>query len=281
MAMARRQRLDEHLGKQTVARRWGTMRVAWAWGIGLLITAAGCQPLAPKPPVNYQTLAVDTEHDTSLAKKEHAHAVKLMYRHSAGKHANLEKAEQHLQRALVADVTYGPAHNSLGILYYWKRSLYLAAWEFEYAAKLMPDRTEPSFNLALVYERADNFDRAISYYEETLAKHPHDSRAMGGLARARFRQGGALEEIRPLLEQLLFYETRPAWIAWAKSQLGANPLTVDAPDAAPVEAGPELIPPGPEDLDGAPKHPLADSAPLETELVPAPEPLLDAPVKDE
>jgi hypothetical protein len=58
-------------------------------------------------------------------------------------------------------------------------------------------------------------------------------------------------------------------------------LTVDAPDAAPVEAGPELIPPGPEDLDGAPKHPLADSAPLETELVPAPEPLLDAPVKDE
>jgi hypothetical protein len=31
----------------------------------------------------------------------------------------------------------GPAHNNLGIVYYRQKKYYLAAWEFQYAAKLM------------------------------------------------------------------------------------------------------------------------------------------------
>jgi hypothetical protein len=31
----------------------------------------------------------------------------------------------------------GPAHNNLGIVYYRRKKYYLAAWEFQYAARLM------------------------------------------------------------------------------------------------------------------------------------------------
>jgi hypothetical protein len=32
----------------------------------------------------------------------------------------------------------GPAHNNLGIVYYRQKKYYLAAWEFQHAARLYP-----------------------------------------------------------------------------------------------------------------------------------------------
>ena len=47
---------------------------------------------------------------------------------TCGGSCDLAKAQEYLQKALVADVTYGPAHNTLGMLYLKQRRLYLAAW---------------------------------------------------------------------------------------------------------------------------------------------------------
>ncbi len=119
----------------------------------------------------------------------------------------------------MADVTYGPAHNTLGMLYLKQHKLYLAAWEFEYANKQMPERFEPLYNLALVYEAADKLDRAIEYASMAFSIAPRNADVMETLIRTRLRNGESIEEVRPLVKEVLFYETRPSWVCWAKEQL--------------------------------------------------------------
>ena len=87
-----------------------------------------------------------------------------MNRHVRGEKFDFAHAEKYLRKAPAADVRFGPAHHSLGVLYFWQKKLYLAAWEFEYAARLMPDRYEPLNNLGLVYESVGKFAQAKSYY---------------------------------------------------------------------------------------------------------------------
>ena len=53
--------------------------------------------------------------------------------------SDYDAAEAALKAALTADVMFGPAHNNLGKVYFHKGELYLAAREFDYAMKLMPN----------------------------------------------------------------------------------------------------------------------------------------------
>lgn len=237
----------------------------------LSVPILGCG-MMHRVPSDYQTVAADQQHDTDEAKAENAAAVRIINRRLAGKHADLAKAEKLLQDALVADVTYGPAHNSLGLVYYLQRQLYLAAWEYEYAAKLMPDRIEPVYNLALVYECAGDLDQAIATYETALAKRPQDAYIIGGLASARLRNGETVDDVRPLLEALAFHETRQEWVAWAQDHLGTHPRKIAS---RPGETGDALIGNGPGGIEsGAPPGaPMPGDHP---EVTPLPSPHMNS-----
>jgi Tfp pilus assembly protein PilF len=101
----------------------------------------------------------------------------------------LAVAEKLFQQALASDVRFGPAHHSLGVLYFWQNKLYLAAWEFEYAARLMPDRYEPLNNLGLVYEAAGKYDDAKMYYSLARQKAELQPQVIGNQARIAMRSG--------------------------------------------------------------------------------------------
>jgi hypothetical protein len=242
----------------------------------LLVALAGCSFLYDSHKTTYETVQADPHHDTELAEAEHAKALEIMNGGSLCKSCDPAKAEEHLQQALVADVTYGPAHNSLATLYLRQCKFYLAAWEFQYAAKLMPDRFEPLYNLGLVYESTDKLDRAIEFYTMAFSIAPRNPNVLESLVRARLRNGETVADVRELLKEILFYETRPVWIAWARDELGlapeklaqihvpATPTPVDerspdrGPTALPVPPAPDATPTVSPKV--APRLPLPDHA---------------------
>ncbi|MEZ6048704.1 MAG: hypothetical protein R3C11_24630 [Planctomycetaceae bacterium] len=223
----------------------------------------GCALFRPDEPLNYQTVEADPRYNTTEAAEEHEKALVIIEKYFDDrpcliqhKHVDLIQAEQHLQKALIEDVTYGPAHNTLGTIYYWQRKYYLAAWEFEYAIKLMPDKAEPLFNLGLVYEDSEQLDRATEYFSRAMMLDDRDPNIMIAYIRVEMRQGRTIDEMRPMIKKFLFYETRPEWIAWAKDQVGEHPeqvacvniesLSKEEAQPTPVEEPyPALIPPEP------------------------------------
>nr|MBC8218428.1 tetratricopeptide repeat protein [Planctomycetota bacterium] len=184
-----------------------------------------------------------------------------------------DQAEQALQNALIADVTYGPAHNNLGKLYYKQGEFYLAAWEFEYASKLMPDRPEPHNNLGLVYEAVDRFDQAITYYSIANEMDRQNPVFIGNLARARLKQDEQHGEVRGLLSDLLLYDTRPTWVAWAREQLAVAKLPARSP--APRDVQPFEVPDPVEEI--PPGEVLGKLRALDTEPLDTVEPSLEFP----
>ena len=130
-----------------------------------------------------------------------------------------QKAQAAFQRAVAADETYGPAHNNLGLLLFDERDLYSAAWSFQRAIEFMPQRGEPSNNLGLTYEAAGRLDEAIAMYYTAHELEPVNFEYLGNLTRARTRRGDRDNLLRHELQQLLFIDTRPEWIAWAEDQL--------------------------------------------------------------
>lgn len=133
-----------------------------------------------------------------------------------------EEAETLLERALNADVGFGPAHNNLGKVYFNRGELYRAAWEFEYAIKLMPHHPEPKNNLALVLETVRRFDEAVIQYEEALELEPDNPELIGNLARTRLRRGDTPGDVKPLLMDLILKDTRADWVRWAKQELARS-----------------------------------------------------------
>lgn len=213
-----------------------------------LVAVLGCK-LTNDDLIDYRTIVADAHYDTEKAEEEHAKAIEIIENHLACEacwrvenetaeenlyrlvdcrlaclHANLPKAEEHLQKSLVADVSFGPAHNTLGTIYYWQRQLYLAAWEYEYAHKLMPERSEPLYNLGMLYDSIERLDEAIVHYEMALSLDPQNPAILGNLARALLRSGEPVDVVRPFLEEMVFFDTRPEWIEWAAEQLGLNPV---------------------------------------------------------
>ncbi|MEK6249276.1 MAG: tetratricopeptide repeat protein, partial [Planctomycetales bacterium] len=201
----------------------------------------------------YQTVEADLDRDTKTAEKENEKAVLLMAKVNPYHPVKLEKAEAALNQALVADVTYGPAHNNLGKLYFLQNKFYHAAWEFEYALRLMPERVEPINNLGMVYEAVGKFGQAIEAYQSALAIDPRDPNLIGNLVRTRMRSGESVADVQHLLQALILFEERPDWAGWAREQMALANLpastqrieSIPAPGPAPYQPGEpiELPPP--------------------------------------
>jgi len=179
--------------------------------------AAACQGTPTPSAKNYETMTADTGRDSELARKENEKAIELIQKNEAG------QAEETLKRALAADVTFGPAHNNLGKVYFAQAKLYLAAWEFQYAIKLMPNQPEPKNNLGMVYEAAGKLDSAVDCYQKAMAQEPEASLYAGNLLRARIRRGDDRRQLRSVCEKLIERETRPDWLEWEKIQLAQIP----------------------------------------------------------
>ncbi len=151
--------------------------------------------------------------DTSRARADNERAFALI---EQGKY---DQAEELLKRAVAADVMFGPARNNLGLVYYHTNRLYLAAWEFENASRLMPHHPEPRNNLGLVLERAGRLDPAADSYARARQIEPDNPEFLGNLARAKVRRGDRDAETQQLLEELVLKDPRPEWSHWARVNL--------------------------------------------------------------
>jgi len=129
------------------------------------------------------------------------------------------KAEKYLLEALDADAYCGMAHNNLALIYYREGRMYDADWRFQNAARLLPHQPEPRNNLGLVLEQAGKMNEAITEYQQALDLEPKNPELLGNLLRARVRRGDSMDELRPLLQELVMIETRPEWRAWAEREL--------------------------------------------------------------
>jgi Flp pilus assembly protein TadD len=182
----------------------------------LLITVAiGCSSAHPSAAADadYHTLGKDRHRDTDRARSLNDRAA------DAIRHGNYAEGEKLLRAALAADVMFGPAHNNLGKVYFAQKNLYLAAWEFTYAAKLMQHQPEPRNNLGLVFEASGKFDEAVAEYTEARKLESDNAEFLGNEVRARLRRGDHDAQVRELLDQLIAVDTRPAWIEWARQRL--------------------------------------------------------------
>lgn len=204
---------------------------------------AGCQWHRPAAPAvdSYETLPKDPHRDTEAAKQHYARGVQLL------KGDQLDQAENAFQAALGADLFFGPAHNNLGTVYLRQQKYYPAAWEFQYAAKLMPNQAEPRNNLGLVYEAVGKLDDAAKSYQQALDLEPENPRITGNLARVYVRTNRNDDKTRKLLEAVVMKDTRPDWIAWARERLalmGKPRPTTTAPTSIPALGAPPAAEPG-------------------------------------
>lgn len=201
-------------------KHWMTdacLRAMLSSTIAASVCLSGCASIWHKQEAQrYETVATQGRRDSKEAKAKHAEALVIIEKGNPDK---LHKAENLLNEALVADVRYGPAHNSLGMVYFLQQKLYLAAWEFEYAAKLMPSHPQPLNNLGLVYERAGKYDDAISYYSMALSRDEDDPEVIANLVRARLDNGDKGQDIKSMISDLALYHPDPKWQEWARDQV--------------------------------------------------------------
>ena len=174
---------------------------------------AGCGHRRAARLADYETIADDPQRDTAAARRHNAKAAKLL---AAGQ---LDEAEAQLRAALASDLLFGLAHNNLGVVYFRQKKLYLAAWEFQYAGKLMPRKAEPRNNLGMVFEAVGKLDEAAKSYEEALEIEPETVDAIANLARLYVRKNRKDARTRELLEKVVLMDTRPQWTAWARERL--------------------------------------------------------------
>jgi len=202
---------------------------------------AGCQWHRSTSPMaaSYETLPKEPHRDTEAAKQHYDRGVQLL------KDDQLDQAEKAFQAALSADLFFGPAHNNLGTVYLRRQKYYLAAWEFQYAEKLMPHQAEPRNNLGLVYEAVGKLDDAARSYEQALDLEPENPRIAGNLARVYVRSNRADDKTRKLLEAVVMKDTRPEWIAWARERLAlmGKPRPATAPTSMPALGEPPAAEP--------------------------------------
>lgn len=189
-----------------------------ALGLATLCGCQGMQGESPQPPPPtraqaYQTLPPDAHGNTQPAQERNGKAVELIGR------GDLTGAEKELKEALSQDLFFGPAHNNLGLVYFRQNKYYLAAWEFQYAAKLMPNKSEPANNLGMVYEAVGKPDDATKYYETALKLEPESAEAIGNLARLYVGENRCDTRTRELLSEIVFRDLRPDWVAWARERL--------------------------------------------------------------
>lgn len=215
------------------------MRMFCMVGSAMLAVAAAavtgcCQPQAPT--VQYHTLPPQPGRDSERARQLDGESVALI------RCGQLAEAERTLKAALEADLTYGPAHNNLGVVYLQSKRFYLAAWEFQYASQLMPHDPRPRNNLGLVFEAVGQLDKAAASYDEALALETDNPEFIGNLARIYARSGKDPEKLRQLLTELVFKDDRPDWVEWARQRLSLLGGPVPMPAAPEQPAVEEVVP---------------------------------------
>jgi Flp pilus assembly protein TadD len=161
----------------------------------------------------YRTVEASPDRDLAAAKRYNARGLERLEK------GELTEAGADFRRALVADITFGPAHNNLGKVLFAEKDWYKAAWEFEYARELMPQEPEPLNNLGLVHERVGELDRAIENYKKAVAMAPDQIELTANLARAKVRRGDTDAQLIVLLNQILDKDLRPEWREWARKQV--------------------------------------------------------------
>ena len=186
------------------------------WAAVVAVALGGCGSTDAPPPFAARG---DVAANTRLARADTDRAFDQIAHH------DLDAARPLLDQAIAADALYGPAHNDLGLVHFGQGRLYDAAWEFDRAAKLMPGRGEPRNNLGLVYEAADRWPEAEAAYQTAVDLDPADPEFAGNLARVRIRRGERDEPTHKLLELVVLRDARPAWVAWARSQLHRTAAT--------------------------------------------------------
>jgi Tfp pilus assembly protein PilF len=193
---------------------------------------------------DYATVTASPDRDTAAARRHTGIATKLM------EDGKLDDARKELKAALAADLFFGPAHNNLGSLYLKQKSYYLAAWEFQYAAKLMPHQAQPRNNLGMVFETVGRLDEAQQWYDKALALSPEAVEIAANLARIHTRKNINNERTRELLAMVVMKDKRSQWVKWARQRLAligqpkASPLPLD--DSAPDRLQPETQPAKPK-----------------------------------
>jgi Flp pilus assembly protein TadD len=191
----------------------------------LILLAAylgGCASSGKKYVSGYETVAQDPHRDTVKAKAQDQQAIGLV------DDEKYDDAEKLLKEALGNDVMYGPAHNNLGRIYYHQGKLYLAAWEFQYAIRLMPLQAEPQNNLGLVYESAGKLEDAMGCYAKAHDLAASEVQYMANLARVRIKLQRRDATTRDLLVQVVMRDSRSQWVTWAKKELTTMPrVTID------------------------------------------------------
>jgi Tfp pilus assembly protein PilF len=192
------------------------MRIVFLFVLTLLISASlslvpGCASKQGEDGP-YDTLGEAPGRDTDRARQLNERAFTQL------KKKHYDKAKRTLERALDADVMFGPAHNNLGKVFYHQDRLYRAAWEFQYAIKLMPDQPEPKNNLGLVFEKAGKLDKALKHYQEAHELAPDNAQMLGNLTRAKLRLGEKDQKLRKWLDALIMKDDRKRWTDWAREQ---------------------------------------------------------------
>ncbi len=132
---------------------------------------------------------------------------------------DLELAEQLFESSLNADMTFGPAHNSMGRLQFERGDHYRAAVAFENATRLMPGSAEPVNNLGLVYEAVGRLNDATDLYDRAIAIAPNNTELLGNRLRAEIRADGLQSHHREELEDLVLKAPDASWRQWAGEQL--------------------------------------------------------------
>lgn len=178
----------------------------------LSVLASGCA--SPPRGSSYAPLA-EGARDTAKAQQLTQKAASIMDR-------DPDKAERLLREALSADLTFGPAHNDLGVIYLNRGELYEAASEFEWARKLMPGHPDPRMNLALTLERAGRSEEALATYNTALEVYPGHIPTMQALARLQIRSNHTDERTAGFMNQIALAGETPQWREWAQSRLAIS-----------------------------------------------------------
>lgn len=192
-----------------------------------LAGGAGCAPTS-RPLVGQSgRSAPPAGPDATAADRENARALDLL---GAGRY---DRAEVALKAALAADGGDGRVHNNLGTAYFHQGKYYLAAWEYQHAAKLMPGHPEPCNNLGMVFEKVGKLDDAVQWYGRAVEMKPDDPQLVGNLARALVRRGDDGDALRNLLAKIVSTDMRPQWVGWARDRLALlREPTTQAADGA-------------------------------------------------
>ncbi len=184
-------------------------------GAAAVLAAAGCGGMTAGsgPGGAYRTVRADPGRNTEAAAKRNQEGLRHL------EEGDLEAARKAFERALTDDVKFGPAHNNLGKVFFKQQNWYKAAWEFQYAADLLPTFPQPRNNLGLVLEEAGRLNEAVEAYRAAVALDPKTVAYRANLARALVKRGDRTPELREMLVAVVARETRPAWHDWARLEL--------------------------------------------------------------